>query len=113
VETSSLLRKLAFGLRRRELADLTFDHIQRREDHWAIVDLIGKGAHIRTVPVPEWLKRFLDDWFQAANITKGRLYRSFRPSGRSSIVSPPSFHDGCVREHGDVTGHFATSGAIP
>ena len=54
---------LGCGLRRRELADLSFDHLQRREDHWAIVDLIGKGGHIRTVPVPEWVKRFLDDWF--------------------------------------------------
>src|SRR5262249_34304796 len=25
---------LGCGLRRRELADLTFDHLQRREDHW-------------------------------------------------------------------------------
>ena len=23
------------------------------EDHWAIVDLIGKAGHIRTVPVPD------------------------------------------------------------
>src|SRR5438105_2679443 len=66
---------LGCGLRRRELADLSFDHLQRREDHWAIVDLIGKGGHIRTVPVPEWVKRFLDDWFQAASILKGRLFR--------------------------------------
>ena len=35
---------LGCGLRRRELIDLTFDHIQRREDHWAIVDLVGKGG---------------------------------------------------------------------
>ena len=27
-----------------------------REDHWAIVDLVGKGRHLRTVPVPEWVK---------------------------------------------------------
>ena len=40
------------GLRRRELIDLTLDHIQRREDHWAIVDLVGKGGHIRTIPMP-------------------------------------------------------------
>lgn len=38
------------GLRRRELADLTFDHLQRREDHWVIVDLVGKDGHVRTVP---------------------------------------------------------------
>src|SRR5262249_23035400 len=35
---------LGCGLRRRELADLTFDHLQRRDDHWAIVDLVGKTA---------------------------------------------------------------------
>ena len=44
---------LGCGLRRRELADLDFTHLQQREEHWAIVDLIGKGGHIRTVPVPE------------------------------------------------------------
>src|SRR6266478_5029788 len=42
------------GLRRGELIDLTFGHIQRREDHWAIVDLVGKGTHVRTVPMPDW-----------------------------------------------------------
>jgi hypothetical protein len=31
---------------RRELAGLTFDHLQQREDHWAVVDLIGKTGHI-------------------------------------------------------------------
>lgn len=44
---------LGCGLRRSELVHLTIDHLQQREDHWAIVDLIGKGGHIRTVPVPE------------------------------------------------------------
>ena len=63
---------LGCGLRRRELSDLSFDHLQRREDHWAIVDLVGKGGHIRTVPVPDWVKQFLDDWFAAAYITAGK-----------------------------------------
>src|SRR5437764_8831084 len=30
---------LACGLRRHELASLTVDHLQQREEHWAIVDL--------------------------------------------------------------------------
>ena len=30
---------LVCGFRRRELIDLTVDHLQRREDHWPIVDL--------------------------------------------------------------------------
>jgi site-specific recombinase XerD len=66
---------LGCGLRRRELADLTFDHLQRREDRWAIVNLVGKGGHVRTVPVPDWVKRFLDEWFTAAEITNGKLFR--------------------------------------
>jgi integrase len=33
---------LACGLRRGEVAALELDDIQRREDHWAIVDLTGK-----------------------------------------------------------------------
>jgi hypothetical protein len=33
---------------------LTLDHLQQREEHWAIVDLVGKGGHIRTVP--DWVK---------------------------------------------------------
>jgi len=52
---------LGCGLRRRELIALTLDHLERREDHWAIVDLVGKGGHIRTVPVPDWVKKTIDD----------------------------------------------------
>jgi len=48
---------LACGLRRHEAVALTLDHLQQREEHWAIVDLVGKGGHIRTVPVPNWLDR--------------------------------------------------------
>src|SRR5438094_6401456 len=33
---------LGCGLRRRELADLEFTHLQRRDEHWAIVDLVGR-----------------------------------------------------------------------
>jgi site-specific recombinase XerC len=47
---------LGCGLRRREAAELDVAHLQWREEHWAIVDLVGKGRHIRTVPVPEWVK---------------------------------------------------------
>ena len=66
---------LGCGLRRRELAELLFDHIQRREDHWAIVDLIGKAGHVRTVPVPDWVKQTVDGWVNAAGITGGNLFR--------------------------------------
>jgi site-specific recombinase XerD len=66
---------LGCGLRRRELAELTLDLLQRREDHWAIVDLVGKGGHIRTVPVPDWVKQTLDNWLAAAGVVTGRVFR--------------------------------------
>jgi site-specific recombinase XerD len=66
---------LGCGLRRGELIDLTLDHLQRREDHWAIVDLIGKAGHVRTVPMPDWVKRAIDDWLNAADIRHGKLFR--------------------------------------
>jgi len=66
---------LGCGLRRREIIDLALDHLQRREDHWAIVDLVGKGGHIRTIPMPAWVKQTLDDWLSEAGITRGKIFR--------------------------------------
>jgi len=73
---------LACGLRRHEALALTFDHLQQREEHWAIVDLVGKGGHIRTVPVPDWVRAELDDWLAAAAIDRGRLFRRVNKVGR-------------------------------
>ncbi len=73
---------LGCGLRRRELTELTLDHFQRREDHWAIVDLIGKAGHVRTIPVPAWVKRTVDDWLLASNIAHGRLFRCVCRTGK-------------------------------
>lgn len=70
------------GLRRSELAGLEMDDIQTRQGHWAIVDLIGKGGHIRTVPIPHWAKKALDLWILAAGITKGRVFRAVARGGK-------------------------------
>ena len=74
---------LGCGLRRRELIDLNLGHLQRREDHWAIVDLVGKGGHIRTVPMPDWVKRTLDVWLATAKIADGKLFRCVCRSGKA------------------------------
>jgi site-specific recombinase XerD len=66
---------LGCGLRRRELTELTVQHFQQREGHWVVVDLVGKGGHVRTVPVPSWVKETLDCWLEAAHIEQGRIFR--------------------------------------
>jgi site-specific recombinase XerD len=73
---------LACGLRRHEAVALEIAHLQQREEHWAIVDLRGKAGHTRTVPVPDWVKRVLDEWLQAAKITSGKLFRRVNKAGR-------------------------------
>ena len=40
-----------------------------------IADLVGRGKHIRTVPVPLWAKRAVDEWIGAAAITDGTIFR--------------------------------------
>jgi len=55
-------------LRRAGLVALRAEDLQIREEHWAIADLIGKGKHIRTAPVP---KRAVDAWTVAAGINAG------------------------------------------
>lgn len=74
---------LACGLRRGEVAALDVDDIQRREDHWAIVDLAGKGGHIRTVPIPDWVRREIEEWVTAADIRCGRLFRCVCRAGKT------------------------------
>jgi integrase len=72
---------LGCGLRRAELTGLTLSHLQQRDDHWAIVDLYGKGGHIRTVPVPFWVKTALDQWMIAAAVNEGAIFRRVSRTG--------------------------------
>jgi integrase len=69
------------GLRRAELASLRKEDIQVRQGHWAIVDLIGKGGHVRTVPVPRWVKELVDRLMLAAKVTEGRVFRAVSRHG--------------------------------
>ena len=64
------------------MATLRLEDFQLREGHRVIADLRGKGGHIRTIPVPEWVKQAVDGWTFSANITSGPLLRSINKAGR-------------------------------
>ena len=70
------------GFRRSELVGLELDEIQIRQSHWAVVDRIGKGGHVRTVPIPEWVKAALDQWTRAAGVREGRIFRAVARTGK-------------------------------
>ena len=70
------------GLRRAELLALRLESIQQREEHWVIADLVGKAGHVRTVPIPTWVKAAVDAWTAAAAITHGPVFRAINKAGR-------------------------------
>ena len=90
---------LSCGLRRAELAALSLRELQRREEHWVFADLVGKGRHIRTVPVPDWVSEAIQEWLSAADIHSGPIFRAINKAGR---IAPSEFSPkviwGVVRE---------------
>jgi site-specific recombinase XerC len=72
---------LGCGLRRAELVSISKEDIQIRQERWAIVDLVGKGGHVRTVPAPGWVKSAVDRWMVAADITEGRIFKAVSRHG--------------------------------
>ena len=73
---------LTCGLRRHEVVGLRVDDLQRREEHWAIVDMVGKAGHVRTIPIPDWIRKELDNWLTAAGIERGKIFRRVSKMGK-------------------------------
>jgi len=83
---------LGCGLRRSEVVGLNLDQLQSREGHWVIVNLVGKGARLRTVPVPSWSKELVDAWLRNSGVSDGKVFRqvlkggTLQPSGVTANV---------------------------
>src|SRR5216684_1525415 len=75
---------LGCGLRRSEVAALTFAHVQPRDGRWCIVDLVGKHGRVRTAPMPTWVKVAIDAWTLPAGVADGYV---FRPVNRADVVA--------------------------
>jgi integrase len=75
---------LGCGLRRSEVAALTFAHLQQRDGRWCIVDLVGKHARVRTAPMPTWVKVAIDAWTTPASVAEGHVFRPVLRGNRFS-----------------------------
>lgn len=73
---------LGCGLRRAELIAIRLSDFDQRDGHWLLADLRGKGGHIRTVPVPQWVKSAVDRWTRAAGVTEGAVFRAIDRAGK-------------------------------
>lgn len=47
-----------------------------------IADLQGKAGHIRTVPIPLWVKQGLNQWTEISGVNDGGLFRAINKSGK-------------------------------
>src|SRR5450631_4076167 len=74
---------LGCGLRRSEVAALSFTHLQQRDGRWCIVDLVGKHGRVRTAPMPTWVKVATDAWTSAAGVTAGYVFRPVNRAGHA------------------------------
>jgi integrase len=72
---------LGCGLRRSEVAALTFTHVQQRDGRWCIVDLVGKNGRVRTAPIPAWVKVAIDTWTLPSGVACGRVFRPLNRRG--------------------------------
>jgi site-specific recombinase XerD len=79
------------GLRRSELVRLDVPHFQRIPvldpegrpcERWVLADIVGKGDRIRSVPIQDLAKTWVDAWLTAASITEGAVFRGFYKGGR-------------------------------
>jgi site-specific recombinase XerD len=73
---------LGCGLRRAELVAVKIEDFEVREEHWVLADLIGKGRHMRTIPVPDWVKQAVEAWTAAAELSSGSLFRAIGKTGK-------------------------------
>ena len=87
------------GLRRDECARLTREHIQERDGRPCIVDLVGKGQRVRTVPIPPWVERRVSKWAEMAGIPGGRLFQRIDRHGNLGEYLCAGSIYGVVREY--------------
>ncbi len=93
------------GLRRAEVAALSFEHIQQRDSRWLIVDITGKGNRVRSIPIPSWVKLAIDEWAGAAGISSGLVFRAFfkNQTLRTEPITPQAIRD-IVKLYGSQIG---------
>jgi site-specific recombinase XerD len=86
---------LGCALRRSEVVGLRLDQLQLREGHYVIVDLVGKGGRLRTVPVPAWSKSLVDVWHCRSGVNEGKVFRRVLKNGARQEAGGQS----CLKRH--------------
>ncbi|KAA3664593.1 MAG: hypothetical protein DWQ04_04940, partial [Chloroflexi bacterium] len=111
------------GLRRAEVAGLTWEQVQQRDGRWAIIDLIGKRGRVRSVGMPPWVKMALNGWRDGSGLDNGRIFRALNKDGQlagkvktkggdhtDGNLTPQAIYN-VVKEHVLAAGHINRKGS--
>jgi integrase len=76
-----------------------------REARCVIVDMLGKGGRVRTVPMPSWAKAAVDAWVSGAGIGSGLVFRAVNKGGKvtGESMTPQSIFE-VVQQYGAAIG---------
>lgn len=84
------------GLRRSEVTNLTIDHLQERDNHNVILNLIGKHGRIRTLKIPVAVRRSLDTWLSASGRELTPQSRVFVAMAKGGKLRGPNMSDQAI-----------------
>jgi integrase len=62
---------LGVGLRRSEAVEMRWKNWREVEGRMAVADLMGKGGKVCTVPVPDWVAKWVDEWERYVRVEWG------------------------------------------
>ena len=71
---------VGMGLRRGELVEVRWEDF-RKGGTGVVLDVLGKGNKIRTIPVPSWVLSSVREWALSSGLRKGILIRSMDRHG--------------------------------
>ena len=89
-DSAMLALFLGCGLRREELISLRWSQYQMRDGRMLLVDVIGKGEKLRTLPVPDWAVECVDRWYDldgSGVIWSDNQDQRMIPMGASTVAS--------------------------
>jgi len=92
------------GLRREETVTLTWSQLQRVDNMWLLVDVVGKGSKVRTVHVPDDYIPLFTDFRQGAPDDTFILVSVNKGDNKGTSLSTTAVNK-IVSQHTDLSPH--------
>ena len=89
------------GLRRFEVSDVKITQIKQSQGRWVFADIKGKGDRYRTVAIPKYAMKCLEEWLEISKtvVKADRIFFSIRKNGEigNTMITPQGIRDIVVK----------------